>query len=320
VVGIAGIILNARNATNGAQSPVVNLATEEKVSDPLDVLSGADIALSIAQMSGLTEAESLAHNVDAESIKKTVVPSGAQSISKPQILHTELKSKGDIKDHVVAEGDTVESIAIKYGINSQSVRWSNNNITSATLKVGDTLKIPPVDGIVYTVKPGDTTAELASTYKSDDARIVAFNDAEIDGLVEGDVIVIPDGEVVPKPSNNFASRFTAVYGGNGYAAGNCTWHTAGRRAAVGKPLPRNLGNAATWVSRAAAAGLATGSEPRLYAAVQTSQSGWGHVGFVEAVNPDGSMVMSEMNYNWRLYALRSKTVSAAEARTYKYVY
>ena len=293
---------------------------EEEITDPLDTLSGADIALNVALMSGLTEASSVVHNVDAESIKKSVVPSGSQSISKPQILNTELKSKKDIQDYTVAEGDTLESIAIAFGVNSRSISWSNDSVTNSSLDAGDVLVIPPVDGIVYTVKNGDTPADLAGTYRSNEARIVAFNDAEINGLVEGERIVIPDGEVVAAANNSFVFNFTAAYGGNLYAPGNCTWHTANRRAAVGRPLPNNLGNAATWVSRASAAGLATGNIPMKHAAVQTSSSGWGHVGFVEEVYPDGSVLMSEMNYNWNLYALRERVVTAAEASRYRYVY
>lgn len=271
-------------------------------------------------MSGLSEAESVAHNVDAETIKKEVVPSGSQSISKPQIIETGLKSKSDIKEYVVAQGDTLESIAIAFGVSSRSISWSNNNVTSTQLSAGDTLLIPPVDGIVYIVEPGDSPKSLAGRFRSDEARIVAYNDAEIGGLKVGEKIIIPDGQVVPTLRTASLYNFTAAYGGNGYAPGNCTWHVANRRAAVGKPLPSNLGNAATWVARAAAAGIPTGSIPSKYAAVQTSTAGWGHVGFVEEVYEDGSMLMSEMNYNWNLYALRSRVVPAAEAALYRYVY
>lgn len=322
VFAVALFIVSSRDSGTNAQAPVLNLVADEEVSDPLDTLSGADIALNVALMSGLTEASSVVHNVDAESIKKTIVPSGSQSISKPQILRTELKSKNDITEHVVQEGDTLESIAIKYGVNSRSISWSNSNVTTSQLNVGDALQIPPVDGIVHVVKPGDTPSSLAADYRSDEARIVAFNDAEIGGLVEGDKIIIPDGQIVQTSRNNgsYLYNFTAAYGGNAYAPGNCTWHTANRRAAVGKPVPSNLGNAATWVARASAAGIATGNVPQQYAAVQTARSGWGHVGFVEEVYEDGSILMSEMNYNWNLYALRNRVVPAAEAATYRYVY
>ncbi len=326
VLGVAVFILSSRNTGTTAGTPALNLIAEEEVADPLDTLSGADIALNVALMSGIDEASAVVHNIDAESVKKSVVHSGAQSIAKPTILRTDLKSKNDIVTHTAKDGDTVESIAIAYGVSSNSVRWSNDNLSNYDLDVGDKVVVPPVDGIVYKVADGDTPKSLASRYRSDEKRIIAFNDAEIDGLTEGENIVIPDGEIVPvyrAPASTAtvaSYSYNAAYGGNLYAPGNCTWHTANRRAAIGKPLPSNLGNAATWYPRAAAAGMAVGRTPQKHAAVQTGWTGWGHVGFVEEVYEDGSMLMSEMNYNWVLYATRSKVVPAEVANTYWYIY
>ncbi len=323
VLGIAAFVMNARGTNTSSATPVLSLASEEHVSSPLDTLSGADIALNVAMMSGLNEAASVVHNVDAESVKKDVVPSGSQSISKPQILKTELKSKSDIKEYVVAEGDSIEIIAQKFGVSSKSISWSNNNVTNASLTDGSLIHIPPIEGIVHEVKNGDTPATLAATFNSSEPRIVAFNDAEIGGLQEGEMIVIPDGQVAAVATTSRSSaiyNFTAAYGGNMYSPGNCTWHVANKRALVGKPVPSNLGNAATWVVRAAAAGLPTGKVPMQYAAVVTSQAGWGHVGFVVEVYQDGSFLMSEMNYNWQLYAVRERVVSADEGSRYGYIY
>jgi surface antigen len=61
-------------------------------------------------------------------------------------------------------------------------------------------------------------------------------------------------------------------------------------------VPTNLGNASTWAVRAAAYGLPTGTTPRVGAAVVLSTRGAGHVGYVTAVNSDGSITISEMNH------------------------
>ena len=325
MLGVAAFVMNARGTHVGSSTPVLSLASEQTVAGPLDSLSGADIALNVALMSGMNEASSVVHNVDAETVKKDVAPSGSQSIAKPQILKTELKSKGDIVEYTVTEGDTIESIAQKFGVSSKSISWSNNNLTNTAMNVGSTIHIPPVEGIVHEVRDGDTPATLAAAFNSSEPRIVAFNDAEIGGLHNGELIVIPDGQapVVTTPSNNVAAyvyNFTAAYAGNAYTPGNCTWHVANKRAAVGKPLPSNLGNAATWAVRAAAAGLPTGKVPMQHAAVVTSQAGWGHVGFVVEVYDDGSFLMSEMNYNWQLYAVRERVVPPEEGANYAYIY
>lgn len=306
VLSVAAFVISTRGTSTSTQAPVLNLVSDSDVSSPLDTLSSADIAVNIALMTGLPQTTAVLNHADSASTQADIVPSGSQAVSKPQIVHTGLKSKNDIQEYVVADGDTLEQVAKKFGVKSQSIRWSND-LSGSTLEPGKTLVIPPVDGIVYTVVDGDTPESLANKYRGNQARIIAFNDAEIGGLVKGDRIVIPDGEIVPPPrpvySGAVASNFTAAYGpGNGYDFGWCTWHAANRRLESGRPLPRNLGNAVTWSARARAAGMTVLDAPAAGAVVwhDQSQSGYvagglGHVAYVETVNPDGSIVVSDMN-------------------------
>ncbi len=77
---------------------------------------------------------------------------------------------------------------------SNSIKWSNN-LTADTVSPGTALVIPPVNGIVYTVKAGDTAASLAVKYSANADQITAMNDAEISGLPAGEQIIIPNGQV-----------------------------------------------------------------------------------------------------------------------------
>lgn len=79
---------------------------------------------------------------------------------------------------------------------------------------------------------------------------------------------------------------------NDYAPGNCTWYVASRL-----PLPGSMGNANNWAYAASLAGLTVSSVPKPGSVAQTAGDSWlGHVAVVESVNPDGSFVISEMNY------------------------
>jgi surface antigen len=64
---------------------------------------------------------------------------------------------------------------------------------------------------------------------------------------------------------------------------------------LGRPIPSNLGNANTWDNRARAAGYRVDHTPSVGAVFQTDAGYFGHVGVVERINPDGSIVISEMN-------------------------
>ncbi|HMT56302.1 MAG TPA: hypothetical protein PKD20_05525, partial [Candidatus Saccharibacteria bacterium] len=96
--------------------------------------------------------------------------------------------------------------------------------------------------------------------------------------------------------------------GNLYTAGNCTWYVKSRR----PDLPNNLGNAATWVSRAASQGLPTGSTPQVGAVGQKGN----HVVYIESVNTDGTVTFSEMNYK----GLYSQTTRTLPASSFSYIY
>lgn len=320
LISVMGFVLfTAGDPKDGrGQTSVISIGQEQ--TNPLDKLSSTDIAYNIALLIDMPESAAVAHEKDAENSRAQVVLSDPLVAAKPNIITTEIKTAADIIRHEVLENETIDSIARQYSISEDSIRWSNSVSINDTLTASRILFIPPIEGIVYEVVDGDTVEALAEEYRTSVQKIIAFNDTEIMGLQTGEKIVIPGGSIVASAANNYNTSFSASYGFNSYAPGNCTWHTANRWAALGKSLPQNLGNAATWVSRAKLAGLETGKVPRLHAAIQTSTSGWGHVGFVEEVYPNGSIRISEMNYNWRLYALRDKIMSAEEALTHNYIY
>lgn len=300
----------------GVITPAANAATE-----PLDQLSSADIAKQAALAAGLAPEVTVGVINQADSVRTelALAPADTAVIAKPLLVPTNFKSRNDIKDYVVQPGDTVASVASKFGVTSDSVMWSNG-LRSNALPEGMNLVIPPENGIVYVVQPGDTVDELARKFRANRDLLVAFNDIELTGLKEGERILIPNGL---QPVQRSTVALGLVWGGNGYIRGYCTWHVANRRAAVGNPIPTNLGNASSWYRNAIANGMAAGYEPRQYAVlwhVDTSiAGGLGHVGFVEQVNGDGSIVVSDMNYPW-YGRITTRTISPTEFGSYRFIY
>ena len=86
-----------------------------------------------------------------------------------------------------------------------------------------------------------------------------------------------------------SSTWTAATG-NRFAFGFCTWYVYNR-----KPVPW-LGNANQWFAQAIAYGWRTGQTPAAGAIMVSYESSFGHVAYVENVNPDGSWRVSEMNF------------------------
>ena len=287
---VAGFVLLNRTASQTVRASTLNsaLTTTQSLSNPLDKLSSAQIALTAAQMTNLPEQTAVRNQAQSDSLLLTVVPNDSQALAEPQIVATAEKSKADIIHYTSVAGDTVTSLSAKYGVTTSSIRWSNS-LTGDTITAGTALVITPVNGIVYTVKAGDTPASLASRYQSDQGQIVNYNDAEINGLTPGEQIIIPNGSIAA-PVLSYGS-FSATYGGNGYDYGYCTWYVATKVA-----VPTNWGNADTWAIYATLSGWTVSSVPRVGAIAQTSAGYEGHVAVVEAVSPDGSQIQySDMN-------------------------
>lgn len=313
LLGVTVFLLHS-SPSGGAVKPVASVSDAQTsvVSNPLDQLSSADIAVQVARLTGLDEAVSATNHADSVSQQITMAPATAQAsvINKPQLINNSNKSRKDIQAYMVKEGDTVGSLAAKFGVPSESIRWSNS-VAGDSLTVGAQLLIPPVPGIVYTVKSGDTPESVAQRYNANKDAVVAFNDAEVGGLKPGERVVIPDGIVIPPPvarpagatpavgparyAGGFAFGSAAIYGYNGYDPGWCTWYVANKRAAAGRPIPANLGDAWTWDDRAPAAGFGVGSTPAAGAVITNRVGAPGHVGYVEQVLDDGSIWVSDMN-------------------------
>lgn len=135
-------------------------------------------------------------------------------ISGAQDPHTNIseKPRSEIIDYKVESGDTLSSIAQKFGISSDTIRWAND-LTGDAIKPGQLLKILPVIGVSYTVKTGDTLESVAKKFSAEQQPILdfPFNDIPDDlSLVAGQLLIIPDGtppEIkAPKPKPRYMAQ------------------------------------------------------------------------------------------------------------------
>lgn len=290
-----------RTAPAASQSALVAGSNgSEQVNNPLDQLSSIEVAVHVSRMTQLETAIAVTNQADSVSSRSTVVAQDDALVSKPQIMSTDIKTKEDIVVYTVKEGDSITDLANHFGVTSDSIRWSNDIASWQQLRVGEKLFVPPINGIVHIVEADDTSASLAERFSADEAQIIRFNDAELDGLQQGERIVIPNGEVQQQRRTATASYYggfsfgsSALYGYNGYVPGYCTWYVANRIS-----IPTNWGNARNWAAGARATpGWSVDTTPRAGSIAQTTQMHWlGHVAVVEEVSEDGSMIRySDMN-------------------------
>lgn len=118
--------------------------------------------------------------------------------------------------YTVATGDTLSTIAHRFGLTSKTLVWANGMTDKDFIKPGQVLKIPPVEGYLYTVKKGDTLASIVKKYGGDQAKVLEVNHlATADAIQPNQEIIIPGGEP-PAPVVTPSTRqplLTQVYGG-----------------------------------------------------------------------------------------------------------
>ncbi|MBQ6313296.1 LysM peptidoglycan-binding domain-containing protein [Candidatus Saccharibacteria bacterium] len=319
----------------------------------LDTIASSDYKTSVDQLSelyvvaDLSDVLNLASAPDVASnyvIVNTMRDAGQTltgKLEKPNITYI-VASRG-IEKYTVLEGENVDTIAAKFKVSSDQIRWSNG-LKTIDVDAGTILYIPSVPGIVYTVKAGDTIESIVEKYGSTASDIIALNDLEVSGISEDMKILLKDGTlpekerpeyVPPAPARTY---YTYTYLGNTsvrqniislgyfyglggpYVAGQCTQWAWSKR----PDLPSFLGNASSWAINAANAGYtvswAPNGVPVAGAVFQTGGGWYGHVGYVEAVNPDGSIVISEMNYNYQPFHAIQSTVPANMVGNFNYIY
>lgn len=157
-------------------------------------------------------------------------------------------SRAGITEIQVEIGDTLFGLADNYSLDPESILWANYGVLRDNphlISTGVTLKIPPIDGILYQWKDGDKLDHIAGLYKVDVEDILLYpgNDLDITNPViePGDYIMIPGGYrpleqnwIVPLDPGDVTGGTTAKINGPGSCAPSAIYYGTG---SFGWPAP-----------------------------------------------------------------------------------
>ena len=162
----------------------------------------------------------------------SAAPSVLSASTDDPAIDTQISNKvrDSIIDYQVQSGDTVVSIANKFGVSPDTIRWENS-LSKDKIKVDQTIKILPVAGIAHTVVKGDTIYSIAKKYDANVQAIVdfpfnTFTDDETFELAIGQTIIVPEG-VMPAVSASPRPRQMTPNAGTVTASGQFVWPTQG---------------------------------------------------------------------------------------------
>lgn len=269
-------------------------------------------------------------DVEQQSLATDVVASVERNIQKDP------EEDGGVTLYTVSDGDSLSTIAAKFGITVNTIVWANDIQNSDEIKPGDQIFILPVAGLTHVVKSGDNIDSLAKEYKATREEIIAYNGLPADGrLTEGESLVIPGGQKESEEEDasavtrreyagtsggttqdiSTAPAVSPSKGGKGhrFPYGYCTWFVAQKR-----HVPWG-GNAGAWLANAKAYGYKTGKTPAVGSIVVTTENRYyGHVAYVEKVS-GSTITISEMNYaGWGKTTRRTLDKKSRVIRGYIY--
>ncbi len=154
----------------------------------------------IEESYSLSKEDSLSINQELEDLDQMIFAENQDAVLKPKTITTTIDGgdqpqRTEIVHYTVQRGDTVSTIARKFGISVNTILWANNLSSFSLIRPGDKLTILPYSGIQYTVKRGDTLARIARTYGVTEDKIRNYNN--LGSILRiGEKLMIPGGKKI----------------------------------------------------------------------------------------------------------------------------
>ncbi len=169
-----------------------------------------NIALLQAPLSPFTKASSTDDEVPI--VDETYITSEILTVDETRTIDNE-----QISVYVVHSGDTLPAIAKMFGVTTNTIRWGND-LKSDKLTPGQTLVILPISGVQHKVKSGETLQSITKMHKGDFEEVLQYNNlTRTSKLSIGDIIVIPDGEMVAVSAGTKKTVAKTNYSGPAYS-------------------------------------------------------------------------------------------------------
>jgi LysM repeat protein len=192
------------------------------------------------------------------------VDNSVKGISRRTAIHTIIptRPRSEVIEYTVTTGDSVFGIAQDFNLHPETILWANYdqlNDSPDMLSPGMELNVPPVDGVYYQWKEGDTFESVASEFKATVQDILSWDGNQLDltnpQVQPGQWIMVPNGQrdfrqwVVPTIARANSGVSKSVLGpgaceGNydgAYGSGAFAWPTSSHTLSGNDYWPGHLG-------------------------------------------------------------------------------
>lgn len=210
--------------------------------------------------------------------------------------------------HLVAEGDSIYSIADQYGVDPYQLAEANGMDILGVITPGQSLTIPglnsqeevvveaSVNQAEYVVQSGDSLYGIADTFSLDINKLLEQNQLTLDANIQpGQILKLTEtiwSQAVDTTADSYYLPGYEYEPGINYPVGQCTWGVQKVASWAGDWW----GDAASWGANAARDGFRTGTVPEVGAIISWNDGDLGHVAYVTDVNEEGQIQVLEANY------------------------
>lgn len=262
----------------------------------------------------------------------------AEAPSAAPAEEVEVEAEETATTYTIETGDTLFAIANQFNVTVDNLKaW--NNLSSDLIIAGKTISVAesaaPAAMTVEEAPAEETAAPAEEVSAPAVEEVEAAEAAPAESApapaaeeVQTEEVSAPAVEEVEQPqaATPAASEpvTSASNGANYYDWGTCAWYVFEQRSQRGLGVGNMWGDAKNWAAGAQAAGYSVSNSPSVGAIMQApaytnGAYGLGHVAIVESVNSDGSIVVSEMQFNGGLGSVSTRTLSASQAASHNFI-
>lgn len=265
-----------------------------------------------------------------------------KNIIKQQSIITKNSQKQLDDYYIVQPGDSVYKISNQFGLTMNQLKQINN-LKSNLIFPNQRLKIKLHDKIVenqtsqnapvkilsisdkYTIQPGDSLGLIAEKFDLSVDKLKKINRLSSDLIYPNQQLIInynsKNINQINNSQNNESQPNQIIYNHqNLYDYGQCTWYVFNKRASINKNISTYWGNANMWSIKAQKDGYLINHQPKVGSIGQTVKGPLGHVFFVERLNDDGSILISETNYLTPPAIVGYRTIWPIEYQNYDFIH
>lgn len=228
-------VSKAPGRASASIDPGIAMSDTRAVEAPLSARGGSSLsgyaALSVDVMPAIMPAYDVPAPVAPTGTLPLALDGNLFKLPSPQTIIPKRPRK-ELITYAVQKGDTLEDIAKQFEVDVDTLIWANADLEMDPdfLLIDQKVTVPPVSGVLYKVKEGDTLEAIAKKYKGDVAKIkeLEYNNLQSPtGVIIADtLLMVPGGEKPYQPRTvNIGGQTVTVNAPRG--VGKFQWPASG---------------------------------------------------------------------------------------------